>query len=148
MLKFANFSIKLIINRYFDPIQSAIPHDIAKNGAKTPSLNKIRSDNQRKSMDSFNPFSEPKNTDMDLNDSEKCLKPPNANDGDGLLDVHRRKRTRKHKNSKDKTRTDNNGGDSTVSELSPKIKNSKLINVIGVGKMNGTNKPTANKHVR
>lgn len=102
-------------------------------------------------MDSVNPFSQSTGCDkdtthMDLNASGKWFKQPNGSDGDGLLDVHRRKRTRKHKN-KDKIRTESTEGDSSVSE-SPKMKSTKFVSVSAERKMNGTNQGTANKHVR
>lgn len=103
--------------------------------------------NPRKSMDSINPFSQSMGTDkdpthLDLNTSGKWFKQPAGSDGDGLLAVHRRKRTRKHKN-----RTENIDGDSNVIE-SPKMKSNKLVSFSAERKMNGTIKPTANKHVR
>lgn len=85
-------------------------------------------------------------THIDLNTSGKWFKQPNGSNEDGLLDVHRRKRTRKHKN-KDKNRTESTEGDSSVSE-SPKIKSTKPVIVSAERKINGTNKTTANKHVR
>lgn len=103
-----------------------------------------------KSKDSVNPFSQSMGstdkcpTHMDLNASGKSSAQPTGSDGDGLLDVHRRKRTRKHKN---KNRTECHEGDSSVSE-SPKMKSTKLVSVSVVRKVNGTNKPTVNKHVR
>lgn len=116
---------------------------------KITPMDQIRSGIPHKSIDSVNPFSQPIGTDkrpthMDLNASGKLAAQATGSDGDGLLDVHRRKRTRKHKT---KNRTESHEGDSSVSE-SPKMKSTKLVSVCAVRKVNGTSKPTVNKHVR